>query len=72
MTIDIGLLSEAPSPDGVAPGAKTGQEQKPPVVSGSAEEFLHEQLLPTYVRDVDGRSANGASSGISTRKQSPV
>jgi hypothetical protein len=27
------------------------------LVYGSAEEFLHEQLLPTYVRDVDDRSA---------------
>jgi hypothetical protein len=27
------------------------------LIYGSAEEFLHEQLLPTYVRDVDGRAA---------------
>lgn len=29
----------------------------PELVYGSAEGFLHEQLLPTYVRDVDGRAA---------------
>jgi hypothetical protein len=31
--------------------------EAPRLVFGSAEEFLHEQLLPTYVRDVDDRSA---------------
>ena len=29
----------------------------PQLVLGSAEEFLHEQLLRTYTRDVDDRSA---------------
>jgi len=33
------------------------REQKPELMYGSAEDFLHEQLLPTYVREVDGRSA---------------
>lgn len=32
-------------------------EEAPQLVFGSAEEFLHEQLLPTYVRDVDDRGA---------------
>ncbi|HEY1156487.1 MAG TPA: DUF4913 domain-containing protein, partial [Arthrobacter sp.] len=58
MTIDIGRVSQAPAPDEEDTRAGSGQEQKPPeLVYGSAEEFLHEQLLPTYVRDVDGRAA---------------
>ena len=58
MTIDIGRFREAPASDVDETGANSRQEQKPPeLVYGSAEEFLHEQLLPTYVRDVDGRSA---------------
>lgn len=32
-------------------------EKAPELVYGSAEEFLHEQLLPTYVRSVTGKSA---------------
>ena len=44
--------------DTEAPTEPPAEEQKPAeLVYGSAEEFLHEQLLPTYVRDVDGRSA---------------
>jgi hypothetical protein len=73
MTIDIGRFSEAPSPGVEETGAKAGEPQKPPqLVYGSAEEFLHEQLLPTYVRDVDGALQNGASNGISNPKLSPV
>lgn len=58
MPIDIGRVGEAPSSDVEEAGAKADEEQKPPqLVYGSAEEFLHEQLLPTYVRDVDRRAA---------------
>ncbi|TYC96612.1 DUF4913 domain-containing protein [Arthrobacter echini] len=32
-------------------------EEKPETVYGSAEEFLHDQLLPCYLRDVDGKKA---------------
>lgn len=34
-----------------------GEEKAPELVYGSAEEFLYEQLLPTYVRSVSGKSA---------------
>jgi hypothetical protein len=59
MTNDIGRFSEAPGTSGTEePADKPAEDQKPPeLVYGSAEEFLHEQLLPTYVRDVDGRAA---------------
>jgi hypothetical protein len=57
MTIDIGRFSTAPRSSD-EPARTAGEGQKPPeLVYGSAEEFLHEQLLPTYVRDVDGRAA---------------
>jgi hypothetical protein len=80
MTNDIGRFSTAPAPapapgEAETPADKPAEEQKPAeLVYGSAEEFLHEQLLPTYVRDVDGRAAprNGASSGTSTPKRSPA
>jgi len=55
MTNDIGRFS---SSDTETPVETPVEEQKPAeLVYGSAEEFLHEQLLPTYVRDVDGRAA---------------
>lgn len=55
MTNDIGRFS---SSDTETPADPPAEEQKPAqLVYGSAEEFLHEQLLPTYVRDVDGRAA---------------
>jgi hypothetical protein len=58
MTVEIGLFSE---PDGGSntPAEQTGtkDQSEAQLVFGWAEEFLHEQLLPTYVRDVDGRSA---------------
>ena len=58
MTNDIGLFNDAPTaaPDVATPAEKQGEEKPPELVYGSAEEFLLEQLLPTYVRDVDGRS----------------
>lgn len=31
--------------------------EAPELVYGTAEEFLHEQLLPTYVRSVSGKTA---------------
>ncbi len=72
MTVEIGRCSEVPGTS-AQPADTAGEEQKPAeLVYSSAEEFLHEQLLPTYVRDVDGRAAKCASSGTSsTRKQSP-
>ena len=39
------------------PAEAQGAEKAPELVYGSAEEFLHEQLLPTYVRSVTGKSA---------------
>ncbi|MET4095409.1 DUF4913 domain-containing protein [Arthrobacter sp. UYCu712] len=58
MAEEIGLFA-GPGPDGShtheAPAAEPAEA--PQLVFGSAEEFLHEQLLPTYVRDVDDRSA---------------
>ncbi|BAS18372.1 hypothetical protein AHiyo8_pI66760 (plasmid) [Arthrobacter sp. Hiyo8] len=57
MASNIGRFSTA-TPNSEAPAERPAEEQKPPeLVYGSAEEFLHEQLLPTYVRDVDGRAA---------------
>lgn len=53
MTIDIGRFGEAPSPDVEDTGRSgRGTAEAPAAGTGSAEEFLHEQLLPTYVRDV--------------------
>ncbi|MDQ0867478.1 NADH:ubiquinone oxidoreductase subunit [Arthrobacter globiformis] len=58
MSINIGRFSEAPGPVAEEPAATAREDQKPrELVYGSAEEFLHEQLLPTYVRDLDGRAA---------------
>jgi hypothetical protein len=59
MDSNIGRFSTAPAPgETEASAERPTEEQKPPeLVYGSAEEFLHEQLLPTYVRDVDGRAA---------------
>ena len=57
MEDDFGIFdtdTPAPTPDQSGDG-KAGET--PELVYGSAEEFLHEQLLPTYVRDVDDRSA---------------
>lgn len=45
---DTGHTHEAPAAEPAA---------APQLVFGSAEEFLHEQLLPTYIRDIDDRSA---------------
>lgn len=41
------------------PPATSGHdpEKAPELVYGSAEEFLHEQLLPTYARSITGESA---------------
>jgi hypothetical protein len=59
MDSDIGRFSTAPAAvETEASAERSAEEQKPPeLVYGSTEEFLHEQLLPTYVRDVDGRAA---------------
>ena len=55
MSHDIGRFN---SSDTETPAETPSEEQKPAeLVYGSAEEFLHEQLLPTYFRDVDGRAA---------------
>jgi hypothetical protein len=55
MTNEIGRFS---SNDTETPEDTPAEEQKPAeLVYGSAEEFLPEQLLPTDVRDVDGRAA---------------
>ncbi len=59
MNSDIGRFSAAVSTSDAEEAAeKPAKEQKlPGLVYGSTEESLHEQLLPTYVRDVDGRAA---------------
>ena len=53
MPEEIGLFADT--------GNNTGHTHEPAdapqLVFGSTEEFLHEQLLPTYVRDVDDSSA---------------
>lgn len=53
MTDDFGLF------DTGTPASDTNKgetaEKAPGLVYGSAEEFLHEQLLPTYVRSVTGK-----------------
>ena len=58
MTNDIGIFGEAlaAASEPTALAEQQGEEKPPELVYGSAEEFLHEQLLPAYVRDVDGRS----------------
>jgi hypothetical protein len=58
MTVEIGLFSE-PEGSSSTSAADSGSKDQPEsqLVFGSGEEFLHEQLLPTYVRDVNGRSA---------------
>lgn len=55
----IGLFAEvSAATETAASTPNTAEEGRPPeLVYGSAEEFLHEQLLPTYVREVDGRAA---------------
>lgn len=47
-------VSTAPDPAGEAE-QPAASDELPPLVYGSAEEFLHEQLLPTYVRNVRGK-----------------
>ena len=57
MADDFGLFdTDTPAPN---PGAgEDGKPEKvPELVYGTAEEFLHEQLLPTYVRSVTGKTA---------------
>ncbi|WP_400160592.1 DUF4913 domain-containing protein [Arthrobacter sp. BPSS-3] len=57
MADDFGLFdTDTPVPN---PGAgEDGKPEKAPeLVYGTAEEFLHEQLLPTYVRSVTGKTA---------------
>jgi hypothetical protein len=55
MNSDIGRFG---SSDTETPAETPAEDQKTAeLVYGSAEEFLHEQLLPTDVRDVDGRAA---------------
>lgn len=48
MTLGIGRCSETSNPDLGDSGAQVGNQQThPQLVYGSAEEILHEQLLPT-------------------------
>lgn len=47
-------VSTVPDSSGGAP--QNGEvDAPPPLVYGSAEEFLHDQLLPTYIRNVRGK-----------------
>jgi hypothetical protein len=57
MTNDIGQFSTAPS-NTEDPADKPAEERKPPELVRSSEEFLHEHLLSTYVRDLDGRAVH--------------
>ena len=55
MADDFGFFdTDTPAPN---PGAEDKPEKTPELVYGTAEEFLHEQLLPTYVRSVTGKTA---------------
>jgi hypothetical protein len=69
---DFGLLDT----DTPAPNPGTGEDGKPEkvpeLVYGTAEEFLHVQLLPTYVRSVTGKTAKWCIEWFSTPKPSPV
>ncbi|MDR7083251.1 hypothetical protein J2X01_002545 [Arthrobacter ginsengisoli] len=57
MAEEIGLFAETDEHMDHTQTETDVEPAKPQLVFGSAEEFLHEQLLPTYVRDVDNRSA---------------
>jgi hypothetical protein len=73
MSINIGRFSETSALTADKPPDVTGKGQKPPeLVYRSAEEFLHEQLLPTYVRDVDGRAATAPRESASGGKTTPI
>ena len=56
-TINIGPFSEADSSGVEEPAAGRGRNRSRRSVCDSAEEFLHEHLLPISVRDVGGRAA---------------
>src|SRR5512141_2531287 len=57
MADDFGLFdTDTPAPNADA-GEDGTPEKAPELVYGTAEEFLHEQLLPTYVRSVTGKTA---------------
>lgn len=55
MTDDFGLFDTDTAPPSAGRDDERA-EKKPELVYGSPEEFLHEQLLPTYVRSVTGKS----------------
>ena len=57
MAEEIGLFADPPDDSHTHEVSAVEPAKAPQLVFGSAEEFLHEQLLPTYVRDVDDRSA---------------
>jgi hypothetical protein len=58
MSEDLGRFNtHTPAPSHGHGSDAVGAEKPPELVYGSAEEFLHVQLLPTYIRDVDGHSA---------------
>jgi hypothetical protein len=58
MAEEIGLFADPDTDRGRAQWTpEAGPAKAPRLVFGSVEEFLHEQLLPIYVRDVDDRSA---------------
>lgn len=57
MAADFGLSdTDTPAPNPCA-GEDGMLEKAPELVYGTAEEFLYEQLLPTYVRSVSGKTA---------------
>jgi len=57
MSVEIGMFAETGDDSAGTHQAAAEPAEVPQLVFGSAEEFLHEQLLLTYVRDIDDRSA---------------
>lgn len=57
MADNFGLFMTEEEGLGSSQDGQDNGEKAPELVYGSAEEFLHEQLLPTYVRSVNPKSS---------------
>ncbi|MBO0910104.1 DUF4913 domain-containing protein [Arthrobacter sunyaminii] len=57
MADNFGLFMTDEEGLGSSQDGQDNGEKAPELVYGSAEEFLHEQLLPTYVRSVNPKSS---------------
>lgn len=53
-------VSTAPDAAG-EPSQEQSEDDLPPLIYGSAEEFLHAQLLPSYIRNVRGKQMRWCS-----------